>query len=68
MRDLTHDIATKRIANIHFFRQSAACNIFLDYRPILLYTHKYIYKKQKVDFFCRNIFYKNIFITFVIDY
>ena len=68
MRDLTHDIATKRIANIHFFRQSAACNIFLDYRHILLYTHKYIYKKRKVDFFCRNIFYKNIFITFAIDY
>ena len=63
MRDSTHDIATKRIANIHFFRQSAACNIFLDYRPVFYVLTDIFIKKRKVDFFCRNVF-----ITFAVDY
>lgn len=32
MRDLTHDIATKRIANIHFFSQLSIPNFFVSYR------------------------------------
>jgi len=51
MRHLTHDIATKRIANIHFFRQSAACNIFLDYRPFFYVLTDIFIKKRKVDSF-----------------